>query len=189
MVTSEIERVLQCLKVLADETRLKVLGLLADRERSVGELAELLALKEPTISHHLGKLREAGLVAMRPEGTLRFYSLDSKTLQQLSRDLFTPEKVASLAGQVELDSWERKVLTTYLQGKTLTKIPDTRKKRAVILRWLAGQFEEDKPYPEREVNALIKQYHPDCATLRRELVGARLLQREKGVYWRLRKAA
>ena len=43
-----------------------------------------------------------------------------------------------------MDTWECKVLTTFLKGDRLTKIPDTRKKRAVILRWLAQQFEKDK---------------------------------------------
>ena len=55
-----------------------------------------------------------------------------------------------------MDTWECKVLTTFLKGDRLTKIPDTRKKRAVILRWLAQQFEKDKQYLEREVNAIIK---------------------------------
>ncbi len=85
-----------------------------------------------------------------------------------------------------MDTWECKVLTTFLKGDRLTKIPDTRKKRAVILRWLARQFEKDKQYPEREVNTIIKQYHPDCATLRRELIGAHLMRRERGIYWRSR---
>jgi hypothetical protein len=49
---------------------------------------------------------------------------------------------------------------------------------------LAKQFEEGRRYPEREVNQIIKRHHPDCATLRRELIGARLMQREKGTYWR-----
>ncbi len=41
----------------------------------------------------------------------------------------------------------------------------------MILRWLAGQLEPDVRYPERAVNDLIKRYHPDAATLRRELIG------------------
>jgi DNA-binding transcriptional ArsR family regulator len=184
MRNAEIENVLRYLKLLADETRLKLLGLLAERERSVGELAALLDLKEPTISHHLGKLCEAGLVEMHPEGTVHFYLLRSGALQRLSHELFTSEKVIAFAEQVETTAWERKVLGTFLAGERLTKIPDTRKKRDVILRWLAKQFEEGRRYPEREVNQIIKRYHPDCATLRRELIGARLMQREKGTYWR-----
>src|SRR5215216_4469670 len=169
--TKETHDVLFYLKLLANETRLKLLGLVADRERSVGELAEILELAEPTISHHLNKLSEAELVEMRPQGTVHAYRLNNEVLRRLSRDLFTPEKVVAFAGHEDAGAWERKVLGTYLEGERLTKIPDTRKKRDVVLRWLAGRFEEDRRYPEREVNEVIKRHHPDSATLRRELIG------------------
>lgn len=181
----DLEQAVEYLKVLAHETRLRLLGLLAARERSVGELAEILELKEPTISHHLAKLSEAGLVRMRPRGTVHLYRLHSEALYELSRDLFTPERVAAFAPEHRVDAWERKVLRTYVVEGRLTKIPDVRKKRDVILRWLVTHFEEDRRYPEREVNEVIGRVHPDFATLRRELIGARLMQREEGVYWRL----
>ena len=185
MESQAFQTLLQFLKVLAHESRLKMLGLLADQEYSVGELAELLDLKEPTVSHHLAKLQELDLVQMRAEGTAHRYRLKSATLQRLNRDLFTPEQVASIAENVVGEPWERKVLQTYLIGDRLTKIPDTRKKREVILNWLVTQFEEGVRYPEAEVNAIIKRYHPDTATLRRELVGNKLMQRENGIYWRI----
>ncbi len=185
MEPQAFQTLLQFLKALAHESRLKMLGLLADREYSVGELAELLDLKEPTVSHHLSKLQELDLVQMRAEGTTHRYRLKRETLQRLNQDLFTPEQVASIAESVVGEPWERKVLQTYLIGDQLTKIPETRKKRDVILNWLATQYEEGVRYPEAEVNAIIKRYHPDTATLRRELIGNKLMQRENGVYWRV----
>lgn len=181
----EIAVAVEYLKLLANETRLKLLGILADRERSVGELAEIVDLKEPTISHHLARLHEAGLVQMRVDGNTHFYRLAGERLHQLSRDLFTPERMVSIAGRDEANAWERKVLGTFLDGERLTKIPDVRKKREVILRWLADRFEHGRRYPEPELNEIIKRHHPDTATLRRELIMARLMQRENGVYWRL----
>ena len=56
---------LRLFKSLADESRLKIIGLLAADEHNVQDLAKLLKLKEPTVSHHLAILREAGLVQMR----------------------------------------------------------------------------------------------------------------------------
>jgi len=185
METEDFTLLLQFLKVLAHESRLKLLGLLADREYSVGELAELLDLKEPTISHHLAKLLELDLVHMRAEGTSHRYRLKRETLQRISRELFTPEQVATIAENVVSDAWERKVLQTYLIDNQLTKIPETRKKRDVILNWLVTHFEAGIHYPEAQVNKIIKQYHPDTATLRRELVGNKLMQRENGIYWRV----
>jgi hypothetical protein len=186
MEPEAFQTLLRFLKAVAHESRLKLLGLLADREYSVGQLADLLALKEPTVSHHLAKLQELELVRMRVEGTTHFYRLNGETLQRLNRELFTPEQVASIADNVEGESWERKVLKTYFEDGRLTKIPDTRKKRDVILRWLATQFEEGVRYSEPQVNAIINHYHADSATLRRELVGGKLMQRENGVYWRVK---
>lgn len=180
----DIEPALELLKVLADETRLKLVGLLAQQDRSVGELAEILALKEPTISHHLQRLLAAGLVRMRREGTVHVYRLDTEVFQTMGKDLFSEDQVNTLAAAAGGDAWEKKVLRTYLQDGELTKIPQTRKKRDVILRWLVTQFEAGREYPEMEVNAIIQQFHWDSATLRREMVGARLMDREAGIYWR-----
>jgi hypothetical protein len=185
MSAAELQDALRYLKLLADETRLRLLGILAGRERSVGELAEIVGLREPTISHHLARLSAAGLVEMRAEGTAHLYRLNREALQRLSRDLFTPERVIGYAGEAQADAWEHKVLGTFVDGERLTKIPDTRKKRDVVLRWLAERFEAGRRYPEREVNEVLQRSHPDSATLRRELVGAGLMRREGGVYWRV----
>jgi DNA-binding transcriptional ArsR family regulator len=185
MGQEEFERLLNFLKALGHESRLKMLGILADQERSVGELAALLDLKEPTVSHHLGKLLALGLVRMRAEGTTHFYQLDSEALRRLNKELLTPEKVASFADEVAGDVWERKVLQIFFEGDRLTKIPDTMKKRIVILKWLVTQFEWGVRYSEPQVNEIIKRHHPDTATLRRELIANKLMQRENGVYWRI----
>jgi hypothetical protein len=184
-MTADLQEAVRYLKLLADETRLRLLGALAGRERSVGELAEIVGLREPTVSHHLTKLSAAGLVNMRAEGTVHRYRLDPAALQRLSRDLFAPEQVAAYGGAAEADAWEAKVLRTFIDGDRLSKIPDTRKKRDVVLRWLAEKFEEGREYPEREINEVIGRHHADFATLRRELIGADLMRRADGRYWRV----
>lgn len=185
MEPADFERLLKLLKALAHESRLKIIGLIAEQEYSVGELADLLELKEPTVSHHLAKLQELNLVTMRTLGTTHYYQLNSAALQQINRELLTPAQVASIADNVESNTWERKVLNTYFDGTRLTKIPDVRKKRDVILNWLVTHFEYDIRYSEKQVNEIIRQFHPDTATLRRELIGNKLMQRENGVYWRV----
>ncbi|WP_289501500.1 metalloregulator ArsR/SmtB family transcription factor [Gloeocapsopsis sp. IPPAS B-1203] len=76
-----MQSLLRFFKVLANESRLKMLGILASRECSVEELATLLQLKEPTVSHHLNKLKELNLVKMHPEGNTHLYQLDGEALQ------------------------------------------------------------------------------------------------------------
>lgn len=60
---------------LADETRLKIVKLLAERERSVDEIAALLAIAQSTTSHHLRVLKDAQLIAAEKRGRNMFYSL------------------------------------------------------------------------------------------------------------------
>lgn len=175
---------LRFFKALADENRLKIIGILANQECSVEELAALLQLKDPTVSHHLAKLKEINLVQMRPEGNTHLYKLDSEALQSISKEIFTPDNMVSLV-DVDTQAWESKVLKNFMESGVLKEIPASRKKRLVILKWLASQFDLGVNYPERMVNEILKRYHPDCATLRRELIGYQLMQRENGVYWRL----
>src|SRR5215472_9077622 len=96
MPEEQLQTLLQFFKVLADENRLKLLGILANRECSVEELAALLWLKAPTVSHHLTKLKELDLVEMRTEGNTHLYRLHAEGLQRLNRTLLTPERVATL---------------------------------------------------------------------------------------------
>lgn len=190
MKKEQFQTLLQFFKALADESRLKIVGILANQECSVEELALLLQLKEPTISHHLAKLKELNLVTMRPEGNSRFYQLDSEALQAISKEVFTPGKIASLIENVDTRAWESKVLKNYLESNSegvqrLKEIPASRKKRLVVLKWLAEKFEVGVQYPEQTVSETLKRYHPDYATLRRELIGYQLMDRDNGVYWRI----
>jgi hypothetical protein len=180
-------------KAMADESRLRIVGLLAHQERSVEELATELALTPPTVSHHLNRLKEIGLVRMEARGTTHLYRLEPEVLTRLKREVLSPERIAALtaadappgAAEGEGDVWAQKVLRDFLDGERLREIPAQRKKRAVILRWLVERFEPERRYPERELNETIKRHHEDAATLRRELIGAGLMQREGGVYWRV----
>ncbi|HEX7394181.1 MAG TPA: DUF2087 domain-containing protein, partial [Anaerolineaceae bacterium] len=60
-----------------------------------------------------------------------------------------------------------------------------RKKLEVILRHMSQDFKAGERYQEKKVNEMLGQYHEDTATLRRELIGYKILGREKGEYWRI----
>jgi len=73
-------------KALADETRLRILRLLEVREMCVCEVMVALDLTQPTASHHLGLLENAGLVKDRKEGKWVFYSIaDTKLLENMHK--------------------------------------------------------------------------------------------------------
>lgn len=73
--------------VLSDETRLRVVELLADGERCVCELQEALDASQSRLSFHLKKLKEAGVVSDRREGRWVYYSLDTGALDAMVEDL------------------------------------------------------------------------------------------------------
>lgn len=190
MTPPEFEPLLSFFKALANENRLKILGLLAQRECTVDELSTVLELKPPTVSHHLGKLKELQLVAMRTVGNDHLYRLDGDVLHNMSRDVFTSittDKVVDLADDVEYESWERKVLETFLAGDQIITLPNGYKKRLAILKWIIKFFEEDRKYTEQEVNEVIKQHYADSATIRRAFISNGLMKREGGggKYWRI----
>jgi DNA-binding transcriptional ArsR family regulator len=88
---------------LADPTRVRILDLLCERERSVGELVDEFQLTQPAVSQHLRVLREAGLVAATAAAQRRVYRITPQPLREL--DGWLQRYRAFWA--TELDSLER----------------------------------------------------------------------------------
>ncbi len=74
-------------RALGDESRLRILRLLRDRDCYLTEIAERMELSKPTIKHHLAHLRAAGLVTLTEEGGLSYYSLRRERLDDASSEL------------------------------------------------------------------------------------------------------
>ena len=66
MSQEDFDKLLAFFKVMGNENRLKIAGLLAEREHTVSELADLLDLREPTVSEHLAMMKVIDLVRVRP---------------------------------------------------------------------------------------------------------------------------
>src|SRR5579862_785491 len=160
------ETLLEFFKAMAHESRLRMIGLLAQREHSVQELAALLDLKEPTVSHHLAILKSQGLVTARAEGTTRWHALDRDALERLSAQVLQApaEKLARTQPKAAED-YDTRTLRGFVRADgTLSHMPASRKKRGAVLRWLMRDFEEGRKYAEAEVNEAIQHHHWDSAT-------------------------
>ena len=180
------DELLMFFKAMADANRLKILGLLAQENLSVEQLAGLLNLRSSTVSHHLAILSEAGLVSARANSYYNIYQLEPKALESIAQHLLAKETLPTIAAEVDMDAYDRKVLEDYsLPDGRLKNIPAQRKKLDVILRYLARSFEQGVHYSEKEANAILARYHQDTATLRRELVSKGLLKRSASgaEYW------
>ena len=181
--TSEL---LAFFKALADGTRLKIVGLLAQERYSVEQLAAILGLKPSTVSHHLHKLGEAGLVEGKSESYYNVYALRLDDLRQMAERLLRRETWPAAAADLDANAYDSKVIRDFSRRDgSLKEIPAQQKKLEAILRHLVKAFEPDRHYTEKQVNQTLARYHPDTASLRRYLVEHRLLQRAGGKYWRV----
>ncbi len=181
------EELLGFFKALAEANRLKIVGLLAKQPYSVEQLAALLGTSPSTVSHHLAKLAEAGLVSATAESYYNMYHLETKALEAMTKRLLAQDGIPMAAKNVDLDAYDRKVLRNFTTADgRLKTIPLQRKKLEAILRYVLKDFEQGRRYSEKEVNQILGRYHEDTATLRRELVGYHMMEREGGggVYWR-----
>lgn len=173
---SQLDRVAHLFKALSDPARLRILGLLAERPHAGHELAEKLSLTPPTISHHMRRLTDAGLVEVTPEAQSRIYTLRAETLRDASR------AISSEASNPSPVREENDVVRAFFDGDRLRQIPASRKKRVIVLQRLLERFVPGQDYSEREVNELLKAAHDDFATLRRELVDYGFMSRDRGIY-------
>ncbi len=174
-------------KALSDENRLKIIGLLVQRSYSVEELAITLSLHVSTTSHHLARLAQAGLVSARVKGHYYYYNLDLDALRKNAQNLLRDETLPRLAEDLSVDSYEKKVLKSFLeQDGRIKTFPAQEKKLQTILQYVLKAFEPGVRYTEKQVNEILARYNEDTAFLRRSLVEYKLMERQGGggEYWR-----
>ncbi len=178
----EPPQVLDFVKAVSDADRLRIIGVLAQGPASIREISERLGMSYRDAFGHLGMLEFAGVV--HKSGDL--FSLDDEALEALSKRQFSGQR-PSYTPAPGLDPQARKVLAAFLAADgSLKQIPMPGAKLQVVLNYLIAAFEPTAQYTEKEVNDLLRRFHPDTATLRRALVDAGLLARESdgSRYWR-----
>ncbi len=181
------EELLAFFKALSDANRLKILGLLAVKAHSVEELAAALDLGASTVSHHLSRLSEAGLVEARAESYYNIYSLQTSHLEEMSKRLLARENLVKLAQDVDGEAFSKRVLRDFLTPDGRMKaFPAQQKKYLVILeQHILPAFETNRRYTEKELNEILKRFNEDYASIRRDLIDLKFMARENSIYWRI----
>ena len=193
-------------RILVDPGRIRLLGLLAGSPSTADALAAAVHRQPAAVRRDLDALATAGLVerrggdagdgfAFRPDrvgslaASLAALDRDAAGLGDTPRGGAWPhegEPLEETASRLGLDAAERRVLRSYLVDGRLSTIPARGRKRDVVLRFLRERvFEEDRAYPEREVNQRLALFHADVAALRRYLVDEGLVSRAGGEYRRV----
>jgi hypothetical protein len=164
--------------LLADDERLRVVAALVLGARTTEEIANRTSLDARRVLTALTRLETGGLVRHDHDGAWAFNIAALREIAREGRPREEPDDVG------DVDAATASVLRTFLRGGRLTQIPMHAGKRRIVLDHICRVFEVGVRYPEREVNALLRAFHPDYAALRRYLVDEGFLGRERNIYWR-----
>ncbi|MEV8514015.1 DUF2087 domain-containing protein [Dactylosporangium sp. NPDC051484] len=163
--------------LLAESDRLRVFAAVVLGARTPSAVEATTGLPARLVEPAIRRLQQGGLLAVA-DGAL-------VAAQEAFKDAVRASAApAALAPQMDPDRQRDLVLRTFIADGRLTQIPAAHGKRVVVLEHIASSFEPGIRYPEREVDAILRAWHDDHAALRRHLVDAGLLARDRNVYWR-----
>ncbi|GFO58383.1 hypothetical protein GMST_07080 [Geomonas silvestris] len=178
------EQSIAILKALADQSRLAIVNSLLERPQYVEEIARRHALAPSTVSFHLRKLEQAGLISTRREQYYQVIEPNLAIFNTTLREIVAATPAAKELQDERMEQYRRKVLDAFFVNGTLEKLPAQHKKRLIVLEQFALRFELGRHYSETEVTALIAPLFDDYCTVRRLLVDEGLIRREAAEYWR-----
>jgi hypothetical protein len=179
----EQPEILSFVKAMASAERLRVIGALVRGAATQSEIAGQLHLPVRDVFNHLAFLVHVGVVS-ETDGV---YDLNEKAIESLARGQFEGKRQVYVPEENQEED-VRKVLKTYLNADgTIRQLPQEGKKMQIILNFLLDAFSFDTNYTEKEVNTILRRFHVDTATLRRNLVDYGFLDRESDGtrYWRI----
>lgn len=172
-------------KCLADKSRLQILKSLLIEDMYVERLAERLGISAPTVSFHLKKLADAGLVSAHKSQYYMMYSLNRAVFETSIMDILREKSDEAELQSRRENEYRQKVLDTFFEYGKLKAIPAQRKKERIVLEHIVQAFEYGRIYTEREVNIIIADFHDDFCTIRRDMIGEKLMERDREGYRRI----
>lgn len=173
-----MEETVKLLKLLADETRMKIVNILAKEDCYVELIASKLEMTPATVCYHLKKMEQAGLVSASRSQFYIIYSLKADVFDRTLRELV----IKSEPIEDPEDTYKKEVLSHFFKFGKLQKIPVQQKKREIVLEKMLERFEAKRSYTEKEVSEILMQYHSDYCTLRREMVAFGFMTRDHEIY-------
>jgi hypothetical protein len=165
--------------LLADDERRRVFAALVLGGSTLDEVRAATGLTSRRAATALGRLVAGDLVVRSDRGE-----------HVLLGEAFRLAAVAAAQARPPPDPIDdvpeddARILRRYFQGGRLTQIPSQLSRRRVVLDRLAQEFDVGSRYTERQVNAILRRFHEDVASLRRFLVDEGFLDRAAGEYWR-----
>ncbi|MFB8426809.1 metalloregulator ArsR/SmtB family transcription factor [Priestia megaterium] len=180
----QLDKLVNYHKAVGDPTRIRIISLLKKGPLHGQAIAYKLGLQPPTITHHISKLRDVGLVYQRRQGNIIYFYLDSERLEYNSKAILNIGEESMENQDSKINNQDKlSIVKNFINSDgTLKQIPSQRKKKNVILAYLIRDLHQGKTYEERDLNEYIKNYHEDYATIRRELIMQHFMYRQNGEY-------
>jgi len=175
---------LDFVKALSNADRLKIVGMLVQKPATLAQIKEGLPLPRREVFSHLEFLKFVEVV--HEEDGL--YKLNTDGPEKLARRQFEGGRQA-YQPEPGLDQDRQKVLVTFLNPDgSIRQIPNSITQFAkfrIVLEYILAAFEPGVNYTEKEVNSIIRRFNVDVSGLRRDLVDAKMLGRERdgSKYW------
>jgi hypothetical protein len=163
--------------LLAEPERLRVYSAVVLGADVPSSVAERTGLPARTVVAAIRRLQQGGLVSVA-DGRL---VAEINAFKDSVREFVPP---LAEAEPLDPDRQKAAVLRAFMVDGRLVQIPAARSKRRVVLEHLAACFEPGVKYPEKAVDAILRAWYPDYASLRRYLIDEGLLARENAIYWR-----
>jgi len=151
----------------------------------VERLAQRLGLTPPTISFHLKKLADAGAVTSYKTQYYTMYALEKSVFMTSILELIQEQSDEAELQRQRDEAYRQKVLDSFFEYGKLKSIPMQKKKERIVLEEIVKSFEYNRRYTEREVNIILADFHDDFCTLRRDMIGEKLMARDMQIYWRV----
>jgi hypothetical protein len=163
--------------LLAEPDRLAVFAAVVLGARTPGAVAAATGLAGREVVVALRRLEQGGLLAAAEDGLVAHVTAFKEAVREYGPPPPADEPLDSDRGRAA-------VLRTFLRDGRIIQLPAARSKRRVLLEHIVAVFEPGVRYPERQVDAILRAWHDDYASLRRYLIDEGLMARESGVYWR-----
>ena len=183
---NETEGSIKVFKALSDASRLRILRALLGTPSCVEELAARLNLAASTVSFHLKKLAAAGLVTRSREQYYQVFYPERRLLDVPLSCLIDGAPATETADLRRIARYRQKTIRTFFKRGRLVQMPTQKRKQRIVLAVFANDFQLDTPYDEPDVDRIIRKRFEDHCRIRRGLVDEGLMERNAGVYHRIR---
>ncbi|MGE5410462.1 MAG: metalloregulator ArsR/SmtB family transcription factor [Clostridiales bacterium] len=178
----KINESINLMKALGDASRLLIVNSLMEKPHYLEELAKKLNLSESTVSFHMKKLENSGLVYRKKEQYYAIFSINQEVINSTLKDIISFDNIQKPVQDERIRDYRNKVIGVYFREGKLLRIPSQHKKRQIILEEIIMLFEKDRVYPEKEVDSILEEVNEDYCSIRRYFIDKNMMKRDWGSY-------